>query len=112
MRKILALLALIACPAFGAATAGPVTDETLFLDAREAFQRGDIPKLNERASRISKDYPLRTYVEYWQLRSRLSDASTGQIEDYLSDNKGSLTADRLRADWLRLLARNREWSDF
>jgi soluble lytic murein transglycosylase len=112
MRKILALLALLACPALAATTTGASTDEALFLEAREAFQRGDIPKLNERATRIGKDYPLRPYVEYWQLRSRLSDTNAGEVDDYLSDNKGSLSADRLRADWLRLLARNREWSDF
>lgn len=106
MRKLLAVLALVCCPALAA------TDEELFLEAREAYQRGDMAKLNDRAGRIGKDYALRSYVEYWQLRSRLSDASASEVDDYLSANRNSLSADRLRADWLRLLAKNREWTDF
>jgi soluble lytic murein transglycosylase len=106
MRKILAVLALLSCAAHAA------TDEALFLEAREAFQRGDIPRLAERAGRIGRDYPLRPYVEYWQLRARLADAAAADVDAYLSANKGTLSADRLRADWLRLLAKNREWTEF
>src|SRR5690606_9484858 len=76
------------------------------------FQRGDIARLNERAGRIGADYALLQYVQYWQLRSRLGDVPVGEIEAFLARNRNSLTADRLRADWLRQLARDKDWSGF
>jgi soluble lytic murein transglycosylase len=93
-----------------AAIAAPKDD--VFLEAREAFQRGDIAKLNERASKLDDDYALIPYVQYWQLRSRLADLSSGEIQNFLAKHEGSLVADRMRADWLRQLARNGEWESF
>src|SRR6185436_15403841 len=93
-----------------AAIAAPKDD--VFLEAREAFQRGDIVKLNDRASRLDDDYELTPYVRYWQLRSRLADLSTLEIQNFLAKHEGSLVADRMRADWLRQLARNGEWESF
>ena len=106
MRNILAVLLFASCSVWAAA------DDELFLEAREAFQRGDIAKLNDRASKIDPDYPLLQYVQYWKLRSRLVDSPPGDIEDYLGKNKNSLSADRLRADWLRQLARDKDWATF
>ena len=88
------------------------TQDDVFLEARDAFQRGDIPKLNERASKLDEDYALTPYVRYWQLRSRLADAPQSEIQGFLGRNEGSLVADRLRADWLRQLARSSEWPGF
>ena len=93
-----------------AAIAAPQDD--LFLEAREAFQRGDILKLNERASKLDDDYPLTPYVRYWQLRSHLADLSSAEIQAFLAKHESSLVADRMRADWLRQLARNAEWESF
>ena len=104
--KIAFLLLFVSC----AAVAAP--QDEIFLEAREAFQRGDIPKLNERAAKLDEDYALTPYVRYWQLRSRLADTSSADIENFLTRHENSLTADRLRADWLRQLARNAEWQTF
>jgi soluble lytic murein transglycosylase len=93
-----------------AAIAAPQDD--IFLEAREAFQRGDILKLNERASKLDDDYPLTPYVRYWQLRSHLADLSPAEIQAFLAKHESSLVADRMRADWLRQLARNAEWESF
>ncbi len=84
----------------------------MFLEAREAFQRGDIAKLDERASRLDDDYALTPYVRYWQLRSRIADTSADDIHSFLAAHENSLVADRLRADWLRQLARNNDWPGF
>ncbi len=99
-------LLLLSC----AALAAPQDD--VFLEARDAFQRGEIAKLNERAAKLAEDYPLLQYVQYWQLRSRLADASQADIQGFLARNEKSLVADRLRADWLRLLARSGDWTGF
>ena len=106
MKNIFAALLFLSCSALAA------TDAELFLEAREAFQRGDIGKLNDRAAKIGTDYPLLQYIQYWQLRSRMNDVPTADIEAFLAKNKNSLSADRLRADWLRQLARDKEWVAF
>jgi peptidoglycan lytic transglycosylase len=100
------LLLFVSCAAFAA------PQDDIFLEARDAFQRGDIAKLDERAAKLDDDYALTPYVRYWQLRSRLADASAGDIQNFLARHEGSLVADRLRADWLRQLARDGDWTDF
>ena len=94
----------------GTAFAAPLDD--VFLEARDAFQRGDIAKLNERAAKLDDDYALTPYVRYWQLRSRIADISSAEIQAFLARHENSLMADRLRADWLRQLARSGDWQGF
>lgn len=78
MKRSLAVLLFASC----AALAAP--DDEVFLDAREAFQRGDIARLDQVAKQLDDDYPLAPYVQYWQLRSRLADLSPGEIENFLA----------------------------
>jgi peptidoglycan lytic transglycosylase len=106
VKRSLAVLLFASC----AALAAP--DDDVFLDAREAFQRGDIARLDRLANQLGDEYPLAPYVHYWQLRSRIGDLSPGEIQDLLARYNGSLVADRLRADWLRQLAKDRDWPGF
>ena len=106
MKRSLAVLLFASC----AALAAP--DDEAFLEAREAFQRGDIARLDQVAKQLDDDYALAPYVQYWQLRSRLADLSPGEIQNFLARYKNSLVADRLRADWLRQLAKDRDWPGF
>ncbi|HWH48848.1 MAG TPA: transglycosylase SLT domain-containing protein [Burkholderiales bacterium] len=106
MKTALAALLFASC----AALAAP--DAEVFLEAREAFQRGDIARMERLAAQIDDDYPLAPYVEYWQLRSRLADLSPGEIRNFLARYKDTLVADRLIADWLRQLAKVRDWPGF
>ena len=106
MKTTYLLLLLASCSAFAA------PQDEIFLEAREAFQRGDIARLDERASKLDDDYALTPYVRYWQLRSRLADTSAGDVQNFLARHENSLVADRLRADWLRQLARNSDWPVF
>jgi len=106
VKRSLAVLLFASC----AALAAP--DDEAFLEAREAFQRGDIARLDQVAKQLDDDYALAPYVQYWQLRSRLADLSPGEIQNFLARYKNSLVADRLRADWLRQLAKDRDWPGF
>ena len=98
---------MIALPSSGLA----LTDDEAFLAAREAFQKGNIEHLSQLAPEL-RDYPLYPYVAYWQLRSRLPEASTPVVEAFISDYRDTLLAERVRADWLRTLARNQDWEAF
>jgi soluble lytic murein transglycosylase len=87
------------------------SDDETFLAAREAFQKGNIEQLSRLAPEL-RDYPLYPYVAYWQLRSRLSEAGTPVIEAFMSDYRDTLLTERVRADWLRTLARSQDWEAF
>ena len=98
---------LIVLPGSGLA----LTDDEAFLAAREAFQKGSVEHLSRLAPEL-RDYPLYPYVAYWQLRSRPPEASAPVVEAFISDYRDTLVAERVRADWLRTLARNQDWEAF
>ena len=105
MRFFLLPLLLAAASAFAAG------GDTEFLAARDAFAKGNIARLNDLAPEL-RSHPLALYVEYWQLRSRLGDDPRADVRQFLETNSGALLANRLRADWLRQLARQKDWIEF
>ena len=96
------------------ALSGPLLamdQDAAFMAAREAFQKGNIERLSRLAPAL-QDYPLSGYVTYWQLRSRLNESSGPVVEGFLADHRDSLLNERVRGDWLRVLARNQDWEAF
>lgn len=102
------LSALSLSPAVFAQASGE--DET-FLSLREASRREDPARTGDLASRLAQ-YPVPSYVQYYQLKARLASASQGEIRDYLAQHAGTAIGDRLRNDWLLLLGANRDWGTF
>ena len=87
-------------------------DETSdFLAARAAFRAGNADKLDQYASRL-QDSILVSWVEYWQLSLRLSNATPADINDFINRHTDSPLAARLRDDWLRQLASQQNWAAF
>lgn len=103
----LALLSLLLLAASAVAAPG----DTEFLAARDAFAKGNIARLNDLAPEL-RSHPLALYVEYWQLRSRLGDEPRADVRKFLEVNGSTLLGNRLRADWLRQLARQKDWIEF
>ncbi|MFN7278283.1 MAG: transglycosylase SLT domain-containing protein [Betaproteobacteria bacterium] len=87
------------------------TGDAEFLAAREAFQKGQGPTLDGLVARL-QGHPLAPWAEYWQLRLRLAEQPSGAVRAYLERYAGQLPANRLRADWLRQLARTNAWDEF
>ncbi len=81
-----------------------------FLAAREAFQRGQIGRLDAIATGL-QDYPLRPYVLYWQIRAHGPEWSA-QAADFLAAYPDSLLAKRLRNDRLRQQGHDRAFAAF
>lgn len=75
---------------------------------REAFRAGDAARVAFYAKRL-QNYVLAPYVEYYQLRLYLEATDISTIRAFLVRHQDSLIADRLRGDWLRVLARKRQW---
>lgn len=96
-----------AAPAVDAATA----EDDTFLLLREAARQNDAARANALASRLP-NYVLPGYVDYYRLKPRLRDATADEVRAVLRRHEGSAIAERLRADWLLELGRQRDWNSF
>ncbi len=84
---------------------GDPGDERILL-ARDAARSGDRGRLNLYAPPTG--HVLDPYPEFWALSNMLarpSDVDTGRIRDFLQRYPGSWPAEKLRAEWLRLLGK-------
>ena len=95
---------------FVVATAHAQSDAD-FLAAKAAFDKGDRARLATLAPRLG-GHALAPYGEYWQLKLAVDNASPGAIRGFIDRYPNSPLADRLRADWLKSLARKSLWERF
>jgi soluble lytic murein transglycosylase len=93
------------------ATQASAQSDAEFLAARAAFERGDWRRLDLLAPAIA-GHPLERYVTYWQLKSRLDDASPDAVQSFLARYADGPLADRLRIDWLKSLGKRGDWDRF
>lgn len=109
----LTLLAGVAAPGFAQGKRAPkaASPDDAMLAAHAAFRAGDAVKL-ARASAGMDKHVLAPYLEYWRLKLRLEEMPQADIQAYLRAHAGSYLADRLRADWLKLLGKAGEWQAF
>ena len=100
------VFALLSFPALALAS-----QDADFLAARDAFRAGNAAKLDTIAARL-KRHPLEPYLAYYQLRMRLETATPAVIQAFLARSDDTPVIDRLRAEWLKLLARKQQWEAF
>jgi len=115
-RSILAVLTLggvlsLATGASHAQTNDLSRSDEAVLDMAQAYKQHDRKRLSNLLS-AAKGSPLEHWAAYWELSTRLDEASKTEIEGFLSRYAGSYQEDRLRADWLLQLGRNRDWPTF
>ena len=91
--------------------AGFASADDAFLALRDASRRGDANKAAEIASSLG-NYPIPSYVAYYQIRPRIKDASASDVLGFIDQYRGSAIADRLRNDWLLELGKRRDWATF
>ncbi len=85
--------------------------DAAFLAAREAFRSGDAVRLDKAAAALGSSHDLAPYVEYFQLRMRLEQQDAAAVSAFADRHPDSYVAERLRADWLRQMARRQQWSE-
>jgi soluble lytic murein transglycosylase len=109
-RGVAALMVMAPAAAFalGAAPSSPDED---FLAARDAFRAGDAVRLEKYAARL-KSYVLEPYVAYYRLRLQLEDAEPAAVRGFLGRHAGTLVADNLRVEWLKVLGGREQWELF
>ncbi len=106
------ILALALAPlALQARPAQPQTQEEIFLAARAAVRAGDYDKLARYDAEL-QGYLLEPYVESWLLRPRLEDATAEEVRAFLGRQQGSVLAEQLRKEWLKVLGKKQQWDLF
>ncbi|MCU0804673.1 MAG: lytic transglycosylase domain-containing protein [Burkholderiales bacterium] len=93
------------------ALADTAARDSAFLAARDAFAKGDAAKLARLAPEL-RGYILEPYVEYYPLRMRIDEQSPAAIQAFIARYPNTVIGERMRADWLRSLARKRDWDAY
>jgi soluble lytic murein transglycosylase len=108
-----ALLAPLLTPFTTAPAQAQAAEDLLLQAAREALRtrdRAELATLAERAR--AQNHALASWVAYWDLGSRLGDASVAEVQAFYRAWPGTYVEDRLRNDWLLELGRRRDWAAF
>jgi len=82
-----------------------------FLEARAALQAHDMEHYRQIAPQL-RHYPLYSYLQYMDLRTRLRQASTTEIDRFLKTWADQPVSKRLKQTWLYSLAHQRRWPLF
>jgi soluble lytic murein transglycosylase len=91
--------------------------DDLVLEAREALRKRDRQRLAAaRAAMLAapeaQRHPLTMWVDYWELSSRLNEATHAEVQAFYARWPSSYVEDRLRNDWLLEVGRRRDWAAF
>ena len=89
-------------------TQAAIAQDTTYLSAREAAQKGQLNKVEQLYPQL-KQHELAPYVESWMLKPQLSTDSP-EIRAFLKKYDGERPAEIVRADWIRAQAKQGNWS--
>lgn len=89
----------------------PTAADRVLLQMREAFGQNDTRQLAELLPR-ARGHILEPWADYWALKARLESATADEIRAVLARHAGTYAEDRLRNDWLLLLAQQGDWTTF
>ena len=107
------LAAVISLPADAQNTNAVVTSagDSVILEMNQAFRRGDRKRLAALLPQ-ARGHALEPWAAYWELKARLAEASTQEVDNFIARYAGTYQEDRLRNDWLLLLGERRDWAGF
>jgi soluble lytic murein transglycosylase len=114
---ILTPLALVACVNFSAPSFAVAQgrdnnyQDAVVTEMAQAYKVRDRKRLSVLLPQV-RGHVLEPWAAYWEISSRLDDASPAELQDFFARFSGTYQEDRLRADWLLLLGRNRDWPVF
>ena len=86
------------------------SDEAI-VDFAQAYKQRDRKRMAALLGPV-RGSSLEPWAVYWELSSRLDTASKTEIQTALGRIEGTYQEDRLRAEWLMQLGRNRDWATF
>jgi len=105
LRNLLAALALAVAPLAAAA------NDDAVLGAYDAYRAGDALKFARFAKRLD-GHLLDPWIDYWRIAMRLEDTPTKEAHAFLEEHNNTYVAEVLRGDWLKVLGKRGDWSEF
>jgi soluble lytic murein transglycosylase len=109
-KSFLGLATLLGALSAYAAANGTSTDRAV-LAGYDAFRRGSPIQLEKHAEAL-RGHVLEPYADYWRLKLQLEDAGQEDVSAFFAQHPGTYVAEMLRADWLRVLGKRRDWERF
>ncbi len=113
MRSFKSLI--LSCLAFSAlgfpAFAQSQRGDDAIVEMSSAAKRGDKSRLSALLPQV-RGHALEPWGVYWEMRARLGEASSSEVQAAMQSIAGTYQEDRLRNDWLQLLGGRRDWSAF
>jgi len=82
-----------------------------FIQAIAALENGQYGKFLSLKQR-NQDYLLYPYLEYYDLRQRLSTADKLEVVSFIDKYKDTLLSDRIKTKWLYELGKQSHWREF
>ena len=79
-----------------------------FLDAEDAFKKGNQAKFSKLLARL-KDYPLYPYLVFMDIQKNISMDREKEILSFISEYESSPLSGQLRQAWLKYLAGQNQW---
>lgn len=107
----LALSLLLAAAAMLQPARAQSGSDDVLLQMKQAAQRGDKARLAALLPQ-ARGHALEPWAAYWELKSRLGEASAQEVQDFLARYPGTYQEDRMRNDWLLLAGQRRDWDSF
>jgi soluble lytic murein transglycosylase len=95
------------CAAFSQTQRG----DDVIVQMSEASRRGDKARLSALLPQV-RGHALEAWGVYWEMKARLGEASSAEIQAAMQSITGTYQEDRLRNDWLQLLGQRRDWGNF
>ncbi|VAW77032.1 Soluble lytic murein transglycosylase precursor [hydrothermal vent metagenome] len=97
--------------AFAGSAAASERQREQFLQAESALKKGRTSEYRQLKPMLV-DYPLYGYLDYWELRRRLSKAKADDVEQFLQQYPGQPISIRLRHSWLHKLGQRKDWDTY
>ncbi|WP_009520882.1 lytic transglycosylase domain-containing protein [Imbroritus primus] len=109
----------LACVAGVASAQSAVSPDDQFAQLRDAARKNDVTRAWSLAAQLG-GYEIPSYIEYYRIKPQMFDSSglarldapVDQIRSFLERYRGDAIADRLRNDWLLVLGKQRDWTNF
>lgn len=86
-------------------------DDKDFLAAREAYRISDLPALAEYSTKLQGDL-FGVYADYYLLSRQLDKVDPIAVITFLQKYPDTWLAEKLRGEWLLLLAKRQDWTNY
>lgn len=100
----------ILCASIGTSRVASADDKD-FLAAREAYRISDLPALAEYSTKLQGDL-FGVYADYYLLSRQLDKVDSIAVVTFLQKYPDTWLAEKLRGEWLLLLAKRQDWTNY